>query len=214
MIIRWTVLGLAAGALMLAASPSLAGQKVNLRSELSSPGSLVTFDDLFEDPGQARQVIVATRNQPNATLFLDAQAVQQLAAQYGLNWDNATGLRRLVVRPQSPPDQFAVRRDAKLSPAVVPVVRMAPNPALISAALIIQKGDLVQVAYRDQGLLVSIQGRALGAAAVGQTLSVLNPGSKRTIDAIAAGPGQAVTGPDMGALQSQTDAPRHIALLP
>jgi flagella basal body P-ring formation protein FlgA len=140
--------------------------------------------------------------------------VQQLAAQYGLNWDNATGLRRLIVRPQSPADQFAVRRDAKLSPAVVPVVRMTPNPALISAALIIQKGDLVQVAYRDQGLLVSIQGRALGAAAVGQTLSVLNSGSKRTIDAIAAGPGQAVTGPDMGALQSQTDAPRHIALLP
>ena len=207
MMIRSTLIGLAAGALALTAFAAFAGDKVTLRDTLSSPGSLVTFGDLFENAGAAREVTVATRNQADATLFLDANAVQRLAAQYGLDWDNAGGLRRLIVRPQALPVQAPTR----------PNTRLAQQPQrrdLAAAAFIIQKGDLVQVTYRDQDLMVSIQGRAIVGAAAGQTFSVLNPASKRTIDAVATGLGQAMTGPGMQALSSDPYAPRQLAILP
>ncbi len=210
MMIRSTLIGLAAGALALsafAAFAAFAGDKVTLRDTLASQGSLVTFGDLFEDAGAAREVTVATRNQPDATLFLDANAVQRLAAQYGLDWDNADGLRRLIVRPQALPEQAPTR----------PNTRLAQQPQrrdLAAPAFIIQKGDLVQVTYRDQGLMVSIQGRAIGAAALGQTFSVLNPASKKTVDAVATGPGQAKTGPGLQALSNDPNTPRQLAILP
>ena len=81
MMIRSILIGLAAGAMALIAFAAFAGDKVTLRGTLSSQGSLVTIGDLFEDAGRAREVTVATRNQPGATLFLDANAVQRLAAQ-------------------------------------------------------------------------------------------------------------------------------------
>jgi len=207
MMIRNTLIGLAAGALTLGAFAAFAGDKVTLRDTLASQGSLVTFGDLFDNAGAAREVTVATRNQAGATLFLDANAVQRLAAQYGLDWDNADGLRRLIVRPQTLPEQGPTPPNTRL--AQQPQRREFAAPALI-----IQKGDLVQVTYRDQGLVVSIQGRALIAAALGQTFSVLNPASKKTIDAVATGPGQAMTGPDQQALSTNPNTPRQLAIFP
>ena len=214
MMIRSILIGLAAGAMALSAFAAFAGDKVTLRGTLSSQGSLVTFGDLFEDAGRGREVTVATRNQPGATLFLDANAVQRLAAQYGLDWDNAGGLRRLIVRPEvlrdQPPRQVG-SSPANLSPRGG---QIALHRDLAAPALIIQKGDLVQVTYRDQGLVVSIQGRAIGAAALGQTFSVLNPASKKTIDAVATGPGQAMTGPDQQALSTNPNPPSQLAIFP
>jgi flagella basal body P-ring formation protein FlgA len=207
MMIRSILIGLVAGAMALGAFAAIAGDKVTLRGTLSSQGSLVTFGDLFDNAGAAREVTVATRNQAGATLFLDANAVQRLAAQYGLDWDNADGLRRLIVRPQTLPEQGPT----------TPNTRLAQQPQrreFAAPALIIQKGDLVQVTYRDQGLVVSIQGRALIAAALGQTFSVLNPASKKTIDAVATGPGQAMTGPDQQALSTNPNTPRQLAIFP
>lgn len=214
MMIRSTLIGLAAGALALTAFAAFAGDKVTLRDTLSSQGSLVTFGDLFENAGAAREVTVATRNQAGATLFLDANAVQRLAAQYGLDWDNAGGLRRLIVRPQALPEQAPTRPDTRLAQQPQRGSQSPPRRDLAAPSFIIQKGDLVQVTYRDQGLMVSIQGRAIVGAAVGQTFSVLNPASKRTIDAVATGPGQAMTGPGMQALSPDPYAPRQLAILP
>jgi flagella basal body P-ring formation protein FlgA len=214
MMIRSTLIGLAAGALALTAFAAFAGDKVTLRDTLSSQGSLVTFGDLFENAGAAREVTVAKRNQPSATLFLDANAVQRLAAQYGLDWDNAGGLRRLIVRPQALLEQPPPRPDARLATQPKRGSQSPQRRDLAAPTFIIQKADLVQVTYRDQGLMVSIQGRAMSAAALGQTFSVINPASKRTIDAVATGPGQAMTGPGMQALASDPYAPRQLAILP
>ena len=214
MMIRNTLIGLAAGALALSAFTAFAGDKVTLRDTLASQGSLVTFGDLFEDAGAAREVTVATRNQPGATLFLDANAVQRLAAQYGLDWDNIGGLRRLIVRPQALPEQASARLDPGLGQTVQRGGQSPLRRDLAAPAFIIQKGDLVQVTYRDLGLMVSIQGRAIGAAALGQTFSVLNPASKKTVDAVATGPGQAKTGPGLQALSNDPNTPRQLAVLP
>jgi len=214
MMIRSLLIGLVAGAMALGAFAAIAGDKVTLRGTLSSHGSLVTFGDLFEDAGRAREVTVATRNQSGATLFLDANAVQRLAAQYGLDWDNADGLRRLVVRPQALPEQAPTGPNTSLIQQPQRGSQIAQRRDLAAPAFIIQKGDLVQVTYRDQGLMVSIQGRAIGAAALVQTFSVLNPASKKTIDAVATGPGQAMTGPDQQALSTNPNTPRQLAIFP
>ncbi len=214
--LRCILFSLAMSGAVLFSLPSYAGQTVSLRGGLSSAGSQVTFGDLFDNAGSAKDVIVATRNQPGATLFLDASAVQRLAAQYGLNWDNATGIRRLVVRPQGGGDP------SQASPSFGTLGDRAPAARALQTAqrrdlaqpTIIQKGDLVQVSYRDQGMVVSIEGRAMSAAAAGQTFPVLNTGSKRTLDAVAIAPGQAAIGPGLDRTSSDLNASRRIALAP
>jgi len=209
-------LSLAFGGAVLLPLPCLAGQTVNLRDALSSEGSQVTFGDLFDNAGSASDVVVATRNQPSATLFLDASAVQRLAAQYGLSWDNGTGMRRLVVRPQElanpAPPLSATGIHGERSQGVR--AHQSAQRRDMAEPTIIQKGDLVQVSYRDQGMVVSIQGRAMSAAAAGQTFPVLNTGSKRTLDAVAVAPGQAAIGPGLDRPSSDLNASRRIALAP
>ena len=75
----------------------------------------------------------------------------------------------------------------------------AGSPALardLIGAKVIHKDDLVAVVFRDDGIQLSLQGRALGDAAVGEPIQVLNLGSKKIVEAVTAGPGRAVVGPE------------------
>ncbi len=65
----------------------------------------------------------------------------------------------------------------------------------VSAPQVIRTGDTVTVTYLGGGISLAMEGKALGAAAIGDTLMVLNPSSKKTLQATASGPGQAVIGP-------------------
>lgn len=60
---------------------------------------------------------------------------------------------------------------------------------------VIARNDMVEVAFVSGGVKLTVTGRATRAASVGEALPVLNPSSGRTIDAVAIGPGRAVTGP-------------------
>lgn len=77
----------------------------------------------------------------------------------------------------------------------------------LGAARVIAKDDPVSVHYRSGGITLSLQGRALGAAAVGETVRVLNAQSKSIVEAVAAGPGLAVVGPQAEALKSVRSTP-------
>jgi flagella basal body P-ring formation protein FlgA len=264
---------LAAG-LVLASCPALAGQRVALRSELQSDGGKVTFGDLFEDAAGAGDVTVATRTSPETTLFLDASAVQRLAWQYGLDWDNPSGLRRLIVRPSADATRLpahhapapSLRAAATASSSMVealtygrsiaagdkitaedliysPVLAQAvPSDALANpddaigliakrplrtgqavsrrdliAAMVILKDDLVQIVYRDEGITINLQAKAIGPAALGQTFSALNISSKKTIEAVAIGPGQAAIGPGFENVRGQyrdLNSARRLAAAP
>jgi len=85
-----------AAALAVLASPALAGQPVNLKADPSDADGVVTLDDLFDGAGAAGKTPVAAK--PGASIMLDAGAVQVLARRAGLDWANAQGLRRIVVR--------------------------------------------------------------------------------------------------------------------
>ena len=73
----------------------------------------------------------------------------------------------------------------------------------VTGATVIKKDDMVNVVFEDDGISVSMLGKALGSAAIGDTLGVLNPSTKKVVQAIASGPDEALVGPAAERLRGQ-----------
>jgi flagella basal body P-ring formation protein FlgA len=73
----------------------------------------------------------------------------------------------------------------------------------VGAAQVIKSGDLITVTYEDGGISLSLQGKAMGAAAAGDVFAVQNTLSKKVIQAVATGPGAAAVGPQAQSLQAR-----------
>jgi flagella basal body P-ring formation protein FlgA len=218
------------------AGPALAGTPVTLKGDTVDSDGMVTLGDLFDGAGAAGRVNVAAK--PGTGIVLDAVAVQAIARRSGLDWPNAEGIRRIVVRggaagsvgsvaaPRGNVDVLTYARNlaageivqpadliwgkAAAAPADTPsdpdmVIGMAAKRALragasvsardVGTAQVIKAGDIVTVLYEADGVSLSLQGKAMGAAGVGETLSVQNTTSKKIIQAMVTGPGEAVVGP-------------------
>jgi flagella basal body P-ring formation protein FlgA len=67
---------------------------------------------------------------------------------------------------------------------------------------VIKRDDIVAVTFADGGVSLTLQAKAMGDAAVGDSLTVINPQSKKVIEAICSGPDQAVIGPAADALRA------------
>ncbi len=72
----------------------------------------------------------------------------------------------------------------------------------LAAPMVIKKNEAVQVTWRSGGVTLAMTGLAQSDAAAGQPFAILNPQSKKTIDAVATGPGQAVAGPEALAVRA------------
>lgn len=246
----------------LISSSALAGQPVNLRSELVDGNGQVTLSDLFDNTGSAGNVMVANGVEPGRNQVLDATQVQRLAQRYGLDWSNSTGLRRLIVRSglEAAPTAQAVRPTAtarSASAAMTEVltysrslssgdiiqaedltysqvlVQAVPSDAPRSAddviglsvkrplrtgqavstrdllaPLVIRRDDLVQVIYRDGSIVLSLEAKAMGNAAVGELFTLQNTSSKKSIEAVATGPGKALTGPEAAQVRRESTSRR------
>jgi flagella basal body P-ring formation protein FlgA len=79
----------------------------------------------------------------------------------------------------------------------------------VSAQQVIKAGEMVQITWSSGGITLSLQGKAMSAAAVGQTFNVQNTVSKKLIEVVATAPGQAVTGPE--ALRLKAAGPAQYA---
>jgi len=209
------------------------GAEVVLRPEISDADGRVTLGEIFDGAGAAGEVVIA--NRPGATVVLDAGAVQAAARRAGLDWANAQGIRRIIVRGGAgaravtgshnievlsyarslaagevvqPEDLIWTK--AAMAPPDAPrdaesVVGMAARRPLregaavglrdVTAPLVIKAGDSVSVTYQDGGVSLTLTAKALAAAAVGESLNVQNTASKKVIEAVCSGPGQAVVGP-------------------
>ena len=81
----------------------------------------------------------------------------------------------------------------------------------VAAAQVIKTGDLVTITYEDGGISLSLQGKAMAAAATGELFAVQNPLSKKIIQAVATGPGSAAVGPQAQSLQARSQPVRFAA---
>lgn len=224
---------------LLAATPALAGQPVTLKANPTDADGLITLSDLFDGAGAAGQIAVAAK--PGASAVLDAVAVQAAARRAGLDWPNAQGYRRIIVRSAgstasagaSAPAaargnvevltyarslaageivqaQDLVWGKAAAAPADAPgdaeaVIGLAARRPLragsavsgrdVASPQVIKAGELITVAYEDGGISLSLQGKAMASASLGETFAVQNIASRKVIQAVASGPGQAMVGP-------------------
>jgi flagellar basal body P-ring formation protein FlgA len=109
---RASLLGVLCAFAFHVSSPAHAGAPVELRADPVDADGQVTLGDLFEGAGPASSVLVAPGPQGSASVVLDAGRVQAAARQAGLEWANAAGVRRLVVRAGSVPSPSAAPRPA------------------------------------------------------------------------------------------------------
>jgi len=66
----------------------------------------------------------------------------------------------------------------------------------VSSPMVIKKDDVISVTFAMSGLSLTLQAKALTDAAAGQSVSVMNPASRKILQAVATAPGQAVVGPE------------------
>ena len=108
--------------------------------------------------------------------------------------------------------------DAAVAPADAPadaqaaIGKAARRPLREGAAVgardlasprLIARGDTVDVAFEDDGITLVLQARAQGDAALGEPVTLVNTASKKTLEAVASGPGRAVVGPRAEALRAE-----------
>jgi flagella basal body P-ring formation protein FlgA len=83
----------------------------------------------------------------------------------------------------------------------------------VSAPMVIKRDDVIAVTFAMNGLSLTLQAKALTDAAAGQSVSVMNPGSHKVIQAVATAPGQAVVGPEADQLKAAARlSPSRLAL--
>jgi flagella basal body P-ring formation protein FlgA len=83
----------------------------------------------------------------------------------------------------------------------------------VGAPEVIRKDDVVAVAYEAGGVRLVLQAKALASAAAGETVQVVNPASKKVIQAVATGPDEAVVGPEAERLKVAASDPQLLASL-
>jgi flagella basal body P-ring formation protein FlgA len=236
---------LAAAAALALAGPTFAAQPVTLRADTESAGPVVTLGDLFDGAGAAASRPVANRG--SGGVVLNARVVQAIAARAGLEWDNAQGLKTILVRggtgggtgggsaaalgsvaaahgnvqlltyardiaagevlgatdvvwskAAAAPGDAARDPDALIGMTARRPLR-AGAAALardVSTPILVKAGEMVTVSFQADGISLSLQGKALAAAGLGEPLNVENTASKKTIQAVVTGPGQAAVGPE------------------
>jgi len=192
---------------VLFASAALAGP-VTLKLNPVDDDGRVTLGDVFDGAGSAANFVLAGRTGPS--VVFEASQLQAIASRNGLQWANPNGLRRVVVReaslaPTTGGNAASAMATATNTPAPTQPAATAPPPLRqVRAARVIARNDMVEVAYVAGGVTLTVTGRATRDAAAGEGVPILNVASGRTIDAVAIGPGRAVTGPEAQAVRTQS----------
>jgi flagella basal body P-ring formation protein FlgA len=167
----------------------------------------------WDNPRGVRRIIVragpgasgsaaTSRNQEILTYGRDLSAGEVVQPQ-DLVWAKAAAQPADAPRDADAVIGMAARRPLRQGDAV--------QTHDVAAPIVIKLGDTISVIYADGGVTLTLEARAMANASVGETLNVLNPASKKVIEAVASGPGQAVVGPEAVRLKAD-HAPAQFAL--
>lgn len=133
---------LIAAAFAALATPAFAGAPVTLRMDTTDADGRVTLGDLFDGvSGQAADMVVAARMGPTAVL--EAGQVQMFARRAGYDWNNANGIRRIIVREGA--DNGGVSGGVRGASAARGNVEVLAYARSITAGEIVQPQDLIWV---------------------------------------------------------------------
>ena len=215
---RFGKTALVALAALLLPSLACAQQMLTLKPTPASNDSHVTVGDVFDNAGPLAGVVIGYRT--GATVILDAATVQSVVGANGGYWANPRGQHRIVVtaegagsrQPAAEPTARSAQAEnpfaqgpatagavASTSPfpataAVVPV-RAVAAAAPPRAEIVVHRTDTIDVTWSAGGLSLTMSGVAQKDAAIGDTVAVQNPTSKKMIDALIIGPGHGIAGP-------------------
>ena len=214
---------LVAIAALLLPSLACAEQMLTLKPSPASSDSHVTVGDVFDNAGPLAAVVIGYRT--GATVILDSATVQSVVGANGGYWANPRGQHRIVVTAEgagsrqpavepaaAPPENPFGQASATPSgptlanpfqtTATAPTATAGPAPAKAVAAaaparaeIVVHRTDTIDVTWSAGGLSLTMSGVAQRDAAVGDTVAVQNPTSKKMIDALIIAPGRGIAGP-------------------
>jgi flagella basal body P-ring formation protein FlgA len=138
--------------------------------------------------GPAAATTVATaRGNVEVLSYTRSLAAGEIVQATDLVWTKAAAAPN-----DAPSDADAVVGQAAKRPLRAGAIVQAHD---VGSAQVIRPGDIVTVTFEAEGISLSLQGKAMGSAGVGENLAVQNTLSKKVVQAIVTGPGQAVVGP-------------------
>lgn len=65
----------------------------------------------------------------------------------------------------------------------------------VAAVEVVKAGEIVTLTYEAEGISLALQAKAVSGGGVGETINVQNVSSKKIVQAVVTGPGQATVGP-------------------
>ncbi len=153
---------------------------VTLRANIEASGPAVTLGDVFD--GVSADIAgraIAPAPPAGQVSSLAIPVLTAVASAAGLEWTPPEGVTSVrVVRPGG-------------ARATLP-----PEGGGRSVAdAIVRRGQPITLVYEAPGLALTLRGRALEDAGLGQSVRVLNTTSNQTIDAVVTGPGAARASP-------------------
>jgi flagella basal body P-ring formation protein FlgA len=168
----------------------------------------------WANPAGVRRIIIRSASTASAPAPASAVAAQQGAAE-ALTYVRSLAAGAVVTAedlawtpvPRAPTDG-PTDADQAIGLQLKKPVRAGATVSArdLTAAQVIAKNDTVTVQYRAGSVRLALQGKALSSAGVGDPVRILNPASKTVVEAVAAGPGLALVGPQAAALKSQGSA--------
>ena len=170
-----------------------------LKSSVTDGDGRITLGDVFDNAGQASDVLLGYRQ--GATAVLDAAIVQSIAARNGVSWDNARGLRRIIVA--AGPENVSGNVQ-QLATITMPQSTNGWSQASVSGPAAVKRSEMVSVTWTQNGLSLTLSGPAQKDGAIGDVIQIQNPSSKKMIDAVVTGPGRAVSGQAAAQIRNQT----------
>ena len=209
---------------LLLPSLACAQQMLMLKPAPASSDSHVTVGDVFDNAGPLAAVVIGYRTGATVILdAATVQSVVGANGGYWANprgqrrivvAAEGAGSRQpaaapaAAVTPLQPENPFgqapATQATATVGGATStnpfltappPAARMAAAAAPARAEIVVHRTDTIDVTWSAGGLSLTMSGVAQRDAAVGDTVAVQNPASKKMIDALIIGPGHGIAGP-------------------